>query len=88
MPWTVANHDDFDPEFDALPVAVLAQRTFRKITHPFTLSLREGRNCRERKRTEISGRGTSRPRYPSPEKSSELAFAPYEFVATVAAALR
>ncbi len=22
MPWTVANHDDFDPEFDALPEAV------------------------------------------------------------------
>jgi len=22
MSWTVANHDDFDPEFDALPVAV------------------------------------------------------------------
>lgn len=21
MPWTVRNHDDFDPEFDALPVA-------------------------------------------------------------------
>jgi len=22
MPWTVANHDDFDPEFDALPTEV------------------------------------------------------------------
>ena len=22
MPWTVANHDAFDPEFDALPIAV------------------------------------------------------------------
>ena len=22
MPWTVRNHDDFDPEFDALPVEV------------------------------------------------------------------
>ena len=22
MPWTVANHDDFDPEFDALPAQV------------------------------------------------------------------
>jgi hypothetical protein len=22
MPWTVRNHDDFDPEFDALPVGV------------------------------------------------------------------
>lgn len=22
MPWTVSNHDEFDPEFDALPVAV------------------------------------------------------------------
>jgi hypothetical protein len=22
MPWTVANHDDFDPEFDALPEEV------------------------------------------------------------------
>ncbi|HZZ34657.1 MAG TPA: type II toxin-antitoxin system RelE/ParE family toxin [Caulobacteraceae bacterium] len=22
MPWTVANHDDFDPEFDALPAEV------------------------------------------------------------------
>jgi hypothetical protein len=22
MPWTVSNHDEFDPEFDALPVEV------------------------------------------------------------------
>ncbi|CAN5276409.1 hypothetical protein BH11PSE2_BH11PSE2_20410 [soil metagenome] len=22
MPWTVRNHDDFDPEYDALPVEV------------------------------------------------------------------
>jgi hypothetical protein len=29
MPWTVANHDAFDPEFDILPVAVFVQRIFR-----------------------------------------------------------
>ncbi len=30
MPWTVANHDAFDPEFDALPEAV--QDAFLAVT--------------------------------------------------------